>query len=278
MKAYFRFVSILDVASLKPDQSFRPVASGSSKGIFNTSTPMVSKLKLDFKSPKKSLSSYESEKLCESSPGHSRKRKKRCATSPIHRSKDPSVAEDLNHSVTNSQTSEAQDESRLTDKFQKSKRKGDVEFEMQLEMALSATEVKCPESRMESSANANSPNFSCLSKRMKQVIGEESSTAPQVISTAIGSMKVGSPLYWAEIHCSEENLTGKWVHIDAVNFIIDGEDKVEAMVAACKKSLRYVVAFAGKGAKDVTRRFDIFSFVYFEYDFFKSSQILDRFA
>jgi xeroderma pigmentosum group C-complementing protein len=79
-------------------------------------------------------------------------------------------------------------------------------------------------------------------------------------------MKVGSPLYWAEVYCSEEKLTGKWVHIDAVNLIIDGEDKVEAMVAACKASLRYVVAFAGQGAKDVTRRFDIFYFVYVQHE------------
>ncbi|KAG2372573.1 DNA repair protein [Vigna angularis] len=58
----------------------------------------------------------------------------------------------------------------------------------------------------------------------------------------------------SQVYCSEENLTGKWVHVDAVNLIIDGEDKVEAMVAACKTSLRYVVAFAGQGVKDVTHR------------------------
>ncbi|XP_027192928.1 DNA repair protein RAD4 isoform X3 [Cicer arietinum] len=254
-----RFVSILDVSSLKPGQSFRPIASGSSKGIFNTSTPMVSKQKLDFKSPKKSLSSYEREKPCESSLGQSRKRKKRRSTSNMDQSTDPSVAEDLNCSVTNSQTSEPQDSnqggSHITDESHKSKRKGDLEFEMQLEMALSVTAIDCSKSKVESGANADSSNFSCPSKRMKRVIGEESSTSPQLISTALGSMKVGSPLYWAELYCSEENLTGKWVHIDAVNSIIDGEDKVEAMVAACKTSLRYVVAFAGQGAKDVTRRY-----------------------
>ncbi|KAJ1391145.1 Transglutaminase-like [Sesbania bispinosa] len=253
-----RFVSILDVASLKPDQSFRPVASGSSKGIFNTSTPMVSKLKLDFKSPKKSLSSYESKKVCESSVGHSRKSKKCCATSHMAQSEDPPVAEELNHSVINSQTSETQDNSTgscLADKSHKSKRKGDLEFEMQLQMALSATAVGFLDSKMESGVNADSKIFSCPSKRLKRVSGEESSSSPQVISTAVGSIKVGSPLYWAEVYCSEENLTGKWVHIDAVNLIIDGEDKVEAMVAACKTSLRYVVAFAGQGAKDVTRRY-----------------------
>nr|GEV31074.1 DNA repair protein RAD4 isoform X1 [Tanacetum cinerariifolium] len=52
---------------------------------------------------------------------------------------------------------------------------------------------------------------------------------------------------------SGENSTGKWVHVDVVNAIIDGEHDVEAANAACKTSLRYVVAFAGRGAKDVTQ-------------------------
>ncbi|XP_061349363.1 DNA repair protein RAD4 isoform X2 [Gastrolobium bilobum] len=253
-----RFVSILDVASLKPDQSFRPVASRSSKGIFNTSTPMVSKLKSDFTSPQKSLSCYERDKVCEGSLGHSRKSKKCRTASHVPRSRDHPFAGDLNDNVTDSQTLETQDtnpESCLADESHDSKRKGDLEFEMQLEMALSATAIECQESKMVSGVNADSSDFSCSSKRMKRVVGEESSTSPQVISTAVGSMKVGSPLYWAEVFCSEENLTGKWVHIDAVNLIIDGEDKVEAMAAACKTSLRYVVAFAGQGAKDVTHRY-----------------------
>ncbi|KAK7276237.1 hypothetical protein RIF29_17374 [Crotalaria pallida] len=253
-----RFVSILDVASVKPYQSCRPDASGSRKGIFNTSTPMISKRKPDFKSPQKSVSSNERDEVCESSLGRSRKSRKRSATSHMALSGDPSVAEDLNVSVAKSQTSETQDndpESCVTDKSNKSKRKGDVEFEMQLQMALSATAVGCPGSTMESGANADEASFSCPSKRVKRVENADASTSSKVISTAVGSTKVGSPLYWAEVYCSEENLTGKWVHIDAVNMIIDGEDKVESMVAACKASLRYVVAFAGQGAKDVTRRY-----------------------
>ncbi|TKY56703.1 DNA repair protein RAD4 [Spatholobus suberectus] len=249
-----RFVAILDAAPLKPVQ----VASGSTNGIFKTSTPMISKQKLDFKSPQESLSCSERENVCESSLVHSRKSKKCLVTNPMDQSSDPPVVEVRNDSVTNSKASETQDsypELCLTDKSHKSKRKGDLEFEMQLEMALSATAVGCQESKNETGANPDLLSFSCPSKRMKRVIGEESSTSPPVISTAIGSMKVGSPLYWAEVYCSEENLTGKWVHVDAVNLIIDGEDKVEAMVAACKTSLRYVVAFAGQGAKDVTRRY-----------------------
>ncbi|ESW13736.2 hypothetical protein PHAVU_008G233100 [Phaseolus vulgaris] len=246
-----RFVSVLDVSPLKAFQ----VASGSSCGIFKTSTPMVSKRKVDFKSPQESLSCSERENVCESSLVHSQKSKKCRVTKHMDQSRDPPIVEVRNDSVANSKASETQDsnlESSLTNKSRKSKRKGDLEFDMQLEMALSATAV---ESQDKSGANPDSSCFSSPSKRVKRVTGEESSTSSQVISTAIGSMKVGSPLYWAEVYCSEENLTGKWVHVDAVNLIIDGEDKVEAMVAACKKSLRYVVAFAGQGAKDVTRRY-----------------------
>ncbi|XP_014502633.1 DNA repair protein RAD4 isoform X1 [Vigna radiata var. radiata] len=249
-----RFVSILDVSPLKPFQ----VASGSSCGIFKTSTPMISKRKLDFKSPQESLSCSEGENVCESSLTPSQKNKKCRVKKHMDQSRDLPILEVRNDSVANLKASETQDsnlESCLTDKSRKSKRKGDLEFDMQLEMALSATAVESMESKNKSAANPESSCFSCPSKRVKRVTGEESSTSSQVISTAIGSMKVGSPLYWAEVYCSEENLTGKWVHVDAVNLIIDGEDKVEAMVAACKTSLRYVVAFAGQGAKDVTRRY-----------------------
>ena len=52
-----------------------------------------------------------------------------------------------------------------------------------------------------------------------------------------------------------KNLTGNWVHIDVVNAIIDGEQKVEDAATACQTLLRYVVAFASHRAKDVTHRF-----------------------
>jgi len=253
-------VSVLDVSPLKR------VASGSSSGIFKTSTPMISNRKLDFKSPQESLSCSERENVCESSAVHSQKSKKCRVTKHMDQSRDPPIVEVRNDSVASSTVSETRDsnlESCLTEKSRKSKRKGDLEFDMQLEMALSATAIESQENKIKS-GNPDSSCFSCPSKRVKRVTGEESSTS-QVISTAIGSMKAGSLLYWAEVYCSEENLTGKWVHVDAVNLIIDGEDKVEAMVAACKTSLRYVVAFAGQGAKDVTRRFDIFS-IYIKYD------------
>lgn len=46
----------------------------------------------------------------------------------------------------------------------------------------------------------------------------------------------------------------RWVHVDATRGIVDGADQVEGATAACRSPLRYVVVFAGAGAKDVTRR------------------------
>ncbi|KAL9270771.1 DNA repair protein RAD4-like protein [Drosera capensis] len=135
-------------------------------------------------------------------------------------------------------------------------KKGDLEFERQLEMAFSATAVVTPKTTPATDMNLspNCPSVSSPFKRSKKIT-EGSTSSSQGISIAIGSRKVGAPLYWAEIYCSGGNMTGKWVHVDAVNAIIDGEHKVEAAAASCKKCLRYVVAFAGNGAKDVTRRY-----------------------
>lgn len=45
-----------------------------------------------------------------------------------------------------------------------------------------------------------------------------------------------------------------WMHVDATRGIVDGANQVEGAAASCRFPLRYVVAFAGSGAKDVTRR------------------------
>ncbi|XWS30832.1 hypothetical protein CRYUN_Cryun23aG0024600 [Craigia yunnanensis] len=127
-------------------------------------------------------------------------------------------------------------------------------------MAISATTVGIQENISGSSDvktlnGNNSLEASTPTKRWKRIQKVESTTCSQGLSTALGSRKVGSPLFWAEVYCGGENLKGKWVHVDAVNAIINGEQKVEVAAAACKMSLRYVVAFAGRGAKYVTRRY-----------------------
>ncbi|KAL8047029.1 hypothetical protein ABFX02_08G211900 [Erythranthe guttata] len=227
-----RFVSILDVASLKPEsdksESTMEVGSKRLKDVFGSSTLMVA-------GP--SCSSECTEK---SSPDKSRKR--------LFETRDSLTTDEPKIEMSEVFMSEAPTETSesFPVKSEELKRKGDVEFQMQLEMAMSATAIESCKISTASESPSTSSNLTPLSKRLKKSNG---------ISTAIGSKKVGAPLYWAEVFCSGENLTGKWVHVDAVNAIVDGEHKVEAAAAACKKSLRYVVAFAGHGAKDVTRRY-----------------------
>ncbi|XP_074308619.1 DNA repair protein RAD4 [Silene latifolia] len=217
-----RFVSILDVASLKPEaDSDEPphLDRIKRKDVFSSSTLMVSKIKEEGTSSSSSVINGNK----------------------VHETSDQSTGGAQN----------------ISKEDNHQKRKGDLEFEMQLQMAMAATSVETSEMKpVESTSCSLSHPLNSLSpfKKLKR-IAEESPSSSHVISTAIGSKKVGAPLYWAEVFCNGENLTGKWVHIDAVNSIVDGELKVEALAAACKSSLRYVVAFAGHGAKDVTRRY-----------------------
>ncbi|KAJ8557412.1 hypothetical protein K7X08_003037 [Anisodus acutangulus] len=225
-----RFVSILDVASLKPEIE-KPYPSGqgpsrAGSGIFNSSTLMVS------------------------GPKHS-------PLSPAKNDKSRETITDMSNKRMSPSTSDAQ---RVANdacimKRERAKRKGDLEFEMQLEMALSTTAFEIARNAMVSDVNVESTSSNVSPFKKKKIIAEECSTSSHGISTAIGSKKVGAPLYWAEVYCSGENLAGKWVHVDVVNAITDGEQNVEAAAAACKLPLRYVVAFAGNGAKDVTRRY-----------------------
>ncbi|CAI9753228.1 unnamed protein product [Fraxinus pennsylvanica] len=259
-----RFVSILDVASLKPDAdkyaSTNNDVSKGGKGIFNSSTLMVAGPSCSFASPSKSSSFDDMQKGSQT---------------PVRGSGETIAEKSMNREfqshgifVTDKSTdgkldplhTEARTDASVPYLMESDglKRKGDLEFEMQLKIALSATAIESSKSTMAPSVVDSPSNSSTITppyKRMKKIMTEGSSSSSNGISTSIGSKKVGAPLYWAEVFCSGENLTGKWVHVDAVNAIIDGEQKVEAAAAACKKSLRYVVAFAGHGAKDVTRRY-----------------------
>lgn len=261
MVTCFRFVSILDVASIKPDadkyESLNQDTSKMRRGIFNTSTLMVDRPK-EVSIPPKSPSCSEKKNVAETSSKASCKSKDNCSRRKKIQSDDSPPAVERKDNMVDAFPCEAQNnnsEECVTKKSQGSKRKGDLEFEMQLQMAMSATAV-ATQSNKEldvKESNSNSSDVSSPFKRIRKNANEESSS--QGISTALGSRKIGSPLYWAEVYCSGENLTGKWVHVDAVHDIVDGEQKVEAAADACKTSLRYVVAFAGLGAKDVTRRY-----------------------
>ncbi|KAF8097916.1 hypothetical protein N665_0279s0045 [Sinapis alba] len=230
LKLTTRFVSILDVASLKPgadkDESSGQNRAQMKRGIFRNSTLMVPKHHQAISShPTISSSHVEDKSLCE--------------TSEPERENPLGSAQLQDNKVNTSCEAEG-----MSSKSDGTRRKGDVEFEMQLAMALAAT------------ATVNNQQSSKVNDKKKVTKASDGlSVSDQVMSTAIGSKKVDSPLCWAEVFCNGENMDGKWVHVDAVNGMIDAEQNVEAAAAACKMLLRYVVAFAGGGAKDVTRRY-----------------------
>lgn len=250
-----RFVSILDVASIKPEversKCFSQETSRSSRNIFKNSTLMVDKADQVDKNFLTSCFHDKKDNLNEGTAGDY------CESNAIKLGrKKPHVLDELSCTTSSGCNSQPDiPETRPSKNSQVLKRKGDIEFEMQLQMALSSTAVDTtPRNSSINDSDGQSLNFPSP-KKVKRVVSEESGCSSRGISTAVGSSKVGSPLYWAEVYCNAENLTGKWVHVDAVNMVVDGEHRVEDLAAACKTSLRYVVAFAGLGAKDVTRRF-----------------------
>ncbi|XP_073293552.1 DNA repair protein RAD4 isoform X1 [Primulina huaijiensis] len=256
-----RFVSILDVISLKPDADKWKFAAELSKGqknIFNSSTPMVGGPSCSSTLSLKSLSDVKESGQTDAKStniSETEKSKKHITKSQVSRITSKPKEKMLDELVYKNSynASESRDV-----QVEGLKRKGDLEFQMQLEMALSATAVESSKHSMTSTvleSPSTSSTHSPPYRRMKKIKLEESQTSSHGISTAIGSRKVGAPIYWAEVFCAGDNLTGKWVHVDVVNAIVDGESKVEAAAAACKTSLRYVVAFSGNGAKDVTRRY-----------------------
>lgn len=266
-----RFVSILDAASLKPDaDKSEDMSQGKKvgKGVFDSSTVMVirpseasiSSGKQSAPVDVKNVAAVDKKNASEASAKASYRRKVKKSGRTIFQDTDSPIGDQLNERTVDKSACEVQNPSSdacVARTSEDSKRKGDVEFEMQMEMALSATAAGTSEVNLDTDVKNSHSSLSKFSpfKRSKKIRCEESSSFSQGISTAVGSRKIGAPMYWAEVYCSGANSTGKWVHVDAVNVIIDGEQKVEAAAAACKTSLRYVVAFAGRGAKDVTRRY-----------------------
>ncbi|CAM8932156.1 unnamed protein product [Rhodiola kirilowii] len=230
-----RFVCVLDVPPLKPQAEKPESQSQNDNVVFKSSTLMVDRLTDILNPPAKSFSHHDDKQACETS---------------LNRSKPSEISSTVADSHLSKECPQT-DTSGSSNMGVGSKRKGDLEFQMQLQMALSATAATPPKNGSQVSTLETSPSV----RKLRKVGIEESVLSTHGVSTAFGSRKIGPPLYWAEVYCTGESSTGRWVHVDAVNNIIDGELKVEAISAACKLSLRYVVAFAGFGAKDVTRRY-----------------------
>ncbi|BBN03456.1 xeroderma pigmentosum group C-complementing protein [Marchantia polymorpha subsp. ruderalis] len=148
-------------------------------------------------------------------------------------------------------------------------RKGDAECETQPGVAMCA---KGASSGLKGASTVEPviPKTPLDMKRLNGTVAQkkkgESTLAKLRNSSRTGSLKgessteavpvnrTGAPLYWAEVYLFEgEN--ERWIHVDAARAWFNGADKVEPAAIAGRVPLRYVVAFAGSGAKDVTRRY-----------------------
>ncbi|CAA6664805.1 unnamed protein product [Spirodela intermedia] len=227
-----RFVSILDVASLKPDADV--------SGCSNQDLPQLDTKISSSSSSKIKVNSNNDSASC---PGLASSRKlgyKIIGPESAQRGQNKSTSDHWSNSeiidTSNDNACDDHLDACRINHQKKLKRKGDVEFELQLEMALSATAVGPSECNLSSDMNdicGSSDGTSSFKKLKKTERGEflDSSQGP--------------PLYWAEVYCGGETSSGKWVHVD----------QVESASAASRRPLKYAVAFAGFGAKDVTRRY-----------------------
>eukprot|EP00268_Persea_americana_P044800 TRINITY_DN4533_c0_g1_i2.p1 TRINITY_DN4533_c0_g1~~TRINITY_DN4533_c0_g1_i2.p1 ORF type:complete len:708 (-),score=186.07 TRINITY_DN4533_c0_g1_i2:263-2386(-) len=253
------FVSVLDVASLKPAADIFGSPNKETSKVF---TGKSSNLFMNVASNPNQISAAASGESCHESPQiHALQSRENDLCCKIGHSNDLAATVRPNDRMLESSAANAcngNNEACGTKSTEGPKRKGDIEYELQLQMALNATAAEVHESGSGPDLKDGQSSSSSLtppSQAGKRIRTNEPSVCAQGSSMAVWSRKLGPPLYWAEVFCSGETLTGRWVHIDAANGVIDGEEKVEAAAAACRRSLRYVVAFAGNGAKDVTRRY-----------------------
>uniref|UniRef100_A0ACD6AK52 Uncharacterized protein n=1 Tax=Avena sativa TaxID=4498 RepID=A0ACD6AK52_AVESA len=249
-----RFVTNMDVAGLKPDAkamgtpnhdgprlSTRELPCGSvvaGHNEFNTLSPAQSEVNtkdsFSMTKQRRNLGNLKSKSACR------RSLSKNLSNFKVHQS--ASTPKDESSSRQCPLTSSSADIP---------KRKGDVEFELQLEMALSATAAEIQENKVAATSSQSTGTLLDSTPPLKKL----RNNAEVVSNSSAVWSRNGAPLYWVEVYCGGQTLAGRWVHVDVVNDIIDGERKVEAASAVCRKPLRYVVAFAGGGAKDVTRRY-----------------------
>jgi len=249
-----RFVTNLDVAGLKPDTKVKGTFSHDASRLCTRALPCSSPFAADYVISSPAL-------LKDNSQGSVRMNQQRGdlgkskQTSACKRSLSKTLSNiKSDHESSCASTSKDKSDSDQypsRNNAEVPKRKGDVEFELQLEMALSATAAKTQNNKLATHTSQSTVSLQDSSPPLKKLRQNAEALSS---SSAIWSRSAGAPLYWAEVYCGGQASTGRWVHVDVVNDLIDAERKVEASSAVCKKPLRYVVAFAGNGAKDVTRR------------------------
>ncbi|KAK1264260.1 hypothetical protein QJS04_geneDACA009321 [Acorus gramineus] len=249
LKLTTRFVCILDVASLKPHSDLPEYldkdAPRLDRGMFISSCEMVEASSTQASAIHQVQSSQNKSSFAEDILRKTPQKDQEDGSSYNNSSKDSSVSIRIKNKEVVMESSTG------------FKRKGDIEFDLQMEMALSATASAAIQNNLANESNELEHNLLSCTSSFRKMRRKETSISIGKGSSAVWSRKAGPPLYWAEVYCSGENLTGRWIHVDAANSVVDGEQEVEAAAAVCRRPLRYVVAFAGHGAKDVTRRYCI---------------------
>jgi len=134
------------------------------------------------------------------------------------------------------------------------KKRGDEEFERELEVAMAATAFERPESAqaVEATNPAGVEDIKSLQSDERKNRG--GSGAGTTRGAAFGSHQGHVGRYWVEVYCGSAT-SGRWIHVCPISGWIDRAEDVEGL-APRGHSLAYVVAFGGHGgAKDVTRRY-----------------------
>ncbi|KAL2642788.1 hypothetical protein R1flu_010375 [Riccia fluitans] len=143
--------------------------------------------------------------------------------------------------------------------------KGEEEFETQVALALCATAAVGMQTNS-SNKKTPMPNTPLAVRRLNGMVGQKKkgegrlarkvglSSRGESSNKNVPENRMGAPLHWAEVYMVEEN-SGRWVHVDAARGWFNGADQVEGAAVAGRVPLRYAIAFAGSGAKDVTRRY-----------------------
>ncbi|KAK9908106.1 hypothetical protein WJX75_002826 [Coccomyxa subellipsoidea] len=157
---------------------------------------------------------------------------------------------------------------------QQRKRKGDMEYENQMAMALQASlagaaettpsvaDVKTGAIPARSAGRAVDAKAVAAVKRSIAAASSSGQTEPKATLPAQGQL-AGSMWArsrrgldgrcWAEVYCGSAE-SGSWVHVDPLTGTVDRAQDVEK---GCVRTapMAYVVAFSGNTAKDVTQRY-----------------------
>jgi xeroderma pigmentosum group C-complementing protein len=139
------------------------------------------------------------------------------------------------------------------------RRKGDDEFQRELEVAMAATafEAASPEQQQQQQQQQQQGAGSGAAARSPAAASPGGRGGAR--GAAFGRHQAAVGRHWVEAYCGGGGGgggvdEGRWVHADPVAGWVDRAGDVEGL-APRGAALAYVAAFAGGGAKDVTRRY-----------------------